>query len=891
MNDVRVGLTNETQWQHLANAMPQLVWIAEPNGEVVYYNDRVSEFSGATYTDGIWTWKGLLHPEDQPATTLAWEQAVASGSFYEMSHRVKMKDGTYRWFLSRAFPERDEQGYVTKWYGTATDIHQQKLYQEKIRENEERLASVFSQTSVGIAQCELNGRILLVNDRFCEITGRSSSELYDLSVLDITHPEDRPGNREMMEESVSGVRPYKLEKRYLRPDGSSIWVFVNVSVIRDENGSPRHLLGICQDITERKKAEDALRESEERFRIMSESAPNIVWSISPDGSLKFANQFTLQYLGITFEQLTEHHMVEFIHHDDRTSSMEAILAALREKKSYRMEHRLRGHDNEYRWFLSQGGPSFYPDGRLYGFVGSAIDIHDRKRFEDELRYQHQLTQTITENATGPLFMLDMEGYCTYLNPAAQKAFGYTLEELSDRPLHDYVHYLHPDGSEFPMAECPIGHAVFGAGDLKEHEDLFISKKGVFIPVKCSAKRIIKDNVPIGVLLEARDITIEKRAAQALQESEERFRSMADNISQLAWMADEAGSAFWFNQRWIEFTGISAPDMRVHGWESVVHPEYAERVREKFRRCVAEGQPWEDTFPLRNGEGYFRWFLSRATPIRDAIGNVTRWFGTNTDITERKETEEAIKMMADNLEKIVVERTLALQRSNEDLQQFAHVASHDLKEPLRKIQTFSNRLTDEFAEQIGERGVMYLGKISHATRRMFNMIDGVLNYSTINATSQLPNTVSLNETLQHIESDLEILINEKSATLKYHNLPMIEGAGVLIYQLFYNLINNSLKFSRTGIPPVITLQEQKLPDVSDSVCLVLEDNGIGFEQEYAEKIFHTFTRLNSKDRYEGTGLGLALCKKIAELHGGSITAFGVKDKGATFVINLPRKAKR
>src|SRR5690606_24958717 len=148
---------------------------------------------------------------------------------------------------------------------------------------------------------------------------------------------------------------------------------------------------------------------------------------------------------------------------------------------------------------------------------------------------------------------------------------------------------------------------------------------------------------------------------------------------------------------------------------------AERVLAKFQRCITEGNPWEDTFPLKNREGYYRWFLTRATPIKDPEGKVIRWFGSNTDITERKETEEAIKVMADNLEKIVVHLTLELQRSNEDLQQFAHVASHDLKEPRRNIQTFANRRTKECGDAVGEKGAVYLAKISHATRRTFDMI--------------------------------------------------------------------------------------------------------------------------------------------------------------------------
>lgn len=882
----QIGLYDQTQWQYLANAMPHLVWIAEPNGEVVYYNDRVSEFLGATFQDGVWKWKGLLHPEDQEPTHLAWERAVSTGTQYEISHRVQMKDGSFRWFLSRAIPEKDEQGRVRKWYGTATDIHQQKQYEEKIRESEERLASIFYQTSVGIAQCELNGKILLVNDRFCEITGRSADELYKLSVFDITHPDDLPKNEALMKGSIIALQPYEMEKRYLRPDGSAIWVVVNVSVIRDDKGEPKHLLGICHDITESKKAEEALKESEERFRIVSESAPNMVWSINPDGSIKFANRFTLDYLGIRTSSLRIHHILNFVHDEEKLATMEAVAGALREKIHYRIEHRLKGSDGEYRWFLSQGGPIFYPDGTLYGFVGSAIDIHDRKRFEDELHYQHQFTQTITDNAMVPLFMLDLKGFCTYLNPAAEKVFGYALDEVKNEPFHNYIHGTHPDGSPFPMNECRVAQAVFGVTDLREHEDVFVSKSGDFIPVKCSAKRIIKDGVTTGVLLEARDITAEKHAAKALQESEARFRSMADNISQLVWIADEKGNAFWYNQRWLEFAGISATDLQSSGWHEMIHADYAERVLAKFQRCITEGNPWEDTFPLKNREGYYRWFLTRATPIKDPEGKVIRWFGSNTDITERKETEEAIKVMADNLEKIVVQRTLELQRSNEDLQQFAHVASHDLKEPLRKIQMFANRLTEECGDAVGEKGAVYLEKISHATRRMFNMIDGVLSYSTVNASRQKPGSVDLTEVLRQIETDLEVVISEKSATIKYKTLPVVQGAGVLLYQLFYNLINNSLKFSRDKVAPVISVREE-VSDDPDKIRLVLEDNGIGFEQEFAEKIFHTFTRLNSKDKYEGTGLGLSLCKKIAEFHNGFIEAFGVRDKGARFVITLPK----
>ncbi|MEI6948187.1 two-component regulator propeller domain-containing protein [Paraflavisolibacter sp. H34] len=242
-----------------------------------------------------------------------------------------------------------------------------------------------------------------------------------------------------------------------------------------------------------------------------------------------------------------------------------------------------------------------------------------------------------------------------------------------------------------------------------------------------------------------------------------------------------------------------------------------------------------------------------------------------------------------LEVLVAERTRELQRSNEDLQQFAHVASHDLKEPVRKMKTFTNFLTEALEGRLNDREKNYLHKVHSAVDRMFIMIEGVLAYSTINAQEQTYEPVNLNEVLKHIESDLEVLIHQKAAVIQHAPLPVVEGAPVLLYQLFYNLINNSLKFTKPGRPPVIALSSEIFSKQGKEWArIIVKDNGIGFDQKYAERIFGTFTRLNAKDKFEGTGLGLALCKKIVERHGGSIAAHSQENEGAAFEILLPLK---
>jgi signal transduction histidine kinase len=247
-------------------------------------------------------------------------------------------------------------------------------------------------------------------------------------------------------------------------------------------------------------------------------------------------------------------------------------------------------------------------------------------------------------------------------------------------------------------------------------------------------------------------------------------------------------------------------------------------------------------------------------------------------------EQEVKRRTKELHKL----NLSLQQSNDDLRQFAHVASHDLKEPVRKVKVYMGRLQDDPGTAFSEKAGTYLEKINSAANRMLSMIEGVLHYSTINSTEEETELVDINRLLKNIESDLELLIQQKKATLSFSGLPSVEGAPVLLYQLFYNLINNSLKFSKSDTPCIITITAAI---GTEDTGIIVADNGIGFDQGQAESIFDTFTRLNTKDRYEGTGLGLSLCKKIVVRHGGEISASGKKGEGAVFRIRLPLKAEK
>lgn len=286
--------------------------------------------------------------------------------------------------------------------------------------------------------------------------------------------------------------------------------------------------------------------------------------------------------------------------------------------------------------------------------------------------------------------------------------------------------------------------------------------------------------------------------------------------------------------------------------------------------------------ILNPDGSARWIKINGRVIRDQNGDDTAIIGIIQDIHEQKAFEEELK-------KQVAQNTQELQRSNDDLLHFAGVVSHDLKEPVRKIKTFSSLLRNESESLFNENAEKYLGKIDQSAQRMQRIIEGILDYSTLDKRSQPVKKINLDQMIENIKSDLELIINEKQAILIISELPQIEGAPILIHQLFYNLIHNALKFSKADEPPRVIITSAVINKEGIEVLEIkIKDNGIGLDPVFAERIFDAFERLHSKDEFEGNGLGLALCRKIAKRHHGSITALGEKDNGAEFTVTLPLK---
>jgi PAS domain S-box-containing protein len=495
-----------------------------------------------------------------------------------------------------------------------------------------------------------------------------------------------------------------------------------------------------------------------------------------------------------------------------------------------------------------------------------------------------------DNAHDLIHIVRLDGTLLYVNSAWLRLLEYSQEEVKGMSIYDFVD--EPDRSRFIKYRNDI---IGGGSDLKELVVRFVTRSGEKVDLEGFVSVKLHENKPQYTRGIFRDITSKlKNEAQLIKINEE-LKEREANLQRLLHYAPDAvivvnaeSIITYWNPKAEEIFGWTDKEVLDKTLTDIIIPyQYRKRHDEGMKRYLATGEARvlnrtiEITALRKEGEEFF---ISLTISTTHQKGEIA-FIAFIRDIDEQKRNALELE-----------EKKKELEISNQELEQFAHVASHDMKEPIRKISMFSERLKSDSSSTLSAKAENYLDKVLNAALRLTKMVDGVLSYSTLKAEELLIEEVDLNEIVKSVLNDLELIIEEKQASIKYAELPVLKGSDFLLYQLFYNLINNALKFSKAGIPPVITVTTNDLSEhdfetfsldkASQYVEITVEDNGIGFGQENAEMIFKTFFRLHSKDKYEGTGLGLALCKHIVDKHQGFITAVGKEGAGARFTIILP-----
>jgi PAS domain S-box-containing protein len=394
--------------------------------------------------------------------------------------------------------------------------------------------------------------------------------------------------------------------------------------------------------------------------------------------------------------------------------------------------------------------------------------------------------------------------------------------------------------------------------------------------------------PGTILLAFEDATERLQSAEALRKSEERFKLVARATNDAIRDWDLLTGEVWWNEAFYNAFGYRPGEVSPgpESWTDRIHAGDAERVSRGVRELLeGGGDGWADEYRFRRADGSYAVVFDRGYVVRDGEGSPVRLLGSMMDITERKRDEAKLAVYAARLE-----------RSNRELQDFASVASHDLQEPLRKIRAFGDRLAAKWGVALGDGGGDYIRRMQSAAGRMQTLINDLLMFSRVESKARPFVEVDLGVVAREVIADLEVQIEQAGAAVEVGGLPVVEADPLQMRQLLQNLIGNSLKYRRQGTKPVVKVYGEASEDGGPHgngaggppLRILVEDNGIGFDEKYLDRIFTVFQRLHGRTEYQGTGIGLAVCRKIVERHGGGITARSAPQEGATFVVTLPAK---
>lgn len=471
-------------------------------------------------------------------------------------------------------------------------------------------------------------------------------------------------------------------------------------------------------------------------------------------------------------------------------------------------------------------------------------------------------------------------------------FGYDPSHAFSRK--EWLEKIHPD--ERSAVEKSI-HQVINAGSKHwTREYSFRRADGEYAHI-LDRGYVLHDeqyDTPFRMLGSMLDITELKRAEQEIASSIAQKKFLAESMPLIVWTTNATGELDFVNRQFEMYTGMKYEEVLISGWRDAIHDDDIRSLDNLWRESMEYGSDFQLELRIRLFTGEYHWNILRARAQKDKDGKISNWVITTIDINDQKQQHEVLEKKVDERTRELTKMNHALEISNNDLQQFASVASHDLQEPLRKIHLYANLIHDRHGEQL-DGASTYLNKILQSSSRMKSIINNIMSYSKLSAENVEFQPTDINEMIDELLEDLEISITEKNASVYVSKFPTIDTIPGQIRQVFQNIIGNALKFAKPNVPPQVTITAVRVDKLSlnaaphpkgDFCCITIKDNGIGFNERFAESIFLLFHRLHSKDAYEGTGIGLAIAKKIIEKHHGLISAASKENQGSAFTIVLP-----
>lgn len=717
-----------------------------------------------------------------------------------------------------------------------------------------------------------NQMFRVVNHQFQSKTGYTEEELLKTPVKDIIIPVDPPKVMEDLEAlRLNQLKGIEFESKFQRKDGTTGYGIFRINSIVDLEGNHIEFIGSFTDMSTQKEVQAIIEQKSMVLDGLLTNFPTIYYSFDKDGIFIESFGSGLEKLGLQPNEVAGQSLFEL--YSFSTPVIEA------HKKT------LSGENAEYTAEIPTPNGNIYWDSRVFydpktqGGFGFAFDVTRRKEIELALQESEERFRRFFENSPfGIAFRKVKEDVYAWANPKAIEMLGYTPHE-----------FVHMNRSRFIQSEntaelkSKIQEIANGKMPMHHAEKQFKRKDGSTFWARVT--RFVfsfKNEQYVAGIIE--DIQEQRLADEALKQSEERYRLLANNSTDLICLHDPSGKYIYVSPSIYNLAGYTVEELIGQSPYNFFHPEDQEKIRSGSHNKALNGQTAYERYRYRTKVNSYIWLETLTNPIYNEAGEIEYILTASRDISFQKKAEDTLKRQAQELSRKNEELEKYIE-SNLQLENFAYMASHDLREPLRTIVSFSQLLERKLSVSLGDSEKEYLQFIIKATRNMESLINDLLTFSRVNTDEHINEHINMDRFLKIIYNEMQTYIEEKQANIIIQNMPeTVYGSRTKLRQLFQNIIANGIKFHKSGVDPEIVIEGQEHQKYWE---FSIKDNGIGIAPEFHEKIFLLFRKLHNKNHYEGTGIGLALCKKIVQQHNGKIWLDSEEGEGTRFHFTLEK----
>ncbi|MGV3540505.1 MAG: PAS domain-containing protein [Rufibacter sp.] len=884
----RQAKQNLERFELIAKATNDVIWDWNLLDDTIWWNDGFKNTFGYKEEDienNINSWYSRLHPNDAQRVVANIHQVIDNGgTHWQDEYCFRKADGTYADILDRGIVSHDETGRPVRMIGAMLDITEKNRYAAELKASEKHVRALLEGIPEIAWAAQADGHITYYNKAWYTYTGNSSpNDGWD----NLLHPEDLSATLANWTHSLQTGKEYVNEARLKRAlDGQYRWFTMRATPLRDEQGNIQAWIGVDTDIQQQKDIQQHLRERDLYVQRMLAQAP-----------VQFAvvkgQNWVIDFATPQFKQLVgNREMVG--------KPFKEALPELREQGFFDILHQVFSTGQLYRGYeqvayLDRQGtgtlelgffdftyqPIFTPDHSVEGVMILIVEVTERVAAKQEaenltqaLQASHDHIKNVLDALPHMTFTARPDGYIEYYSQQWYSFLGGTPQELAGWRWEDY---LHPEDMEPTLAAWH--HSLTTGQNFAIENRWFSVEDGRYrwFLARAVPMRDANGNVQIWVGSNT-DIHDQKLMLLALQESTEHFTFLADSMPQLVWTTDPQGFHDYFNQQWVAYTGYDVEASKgTQMWNNLVHPDDQERSFARWKHSLQTGEPYEVEYRFkRASDGAWRWFLGRALPMRDAEGNIIRWFGTCTDIEEQKRNEELMEQTNRELRSI-----------NEDLDSFVYTASHDLKLPIINMAGIFKELTKNatFHDPDSELLMgMFDKSLNQINATISDLAEIVKVQKNINAHREV---INLQELVEEVTLSIKDMVRESGAEiyLDFAQVPTLTFSRVNLKSIFYNLISNAIKYRSPERAPLVHLATRQ---EGEYVLLTIKDNGLGIDlKRHGAKMFQMFKRFHN--HVPGSGLGLYIINRIMQKNDGQIEIQSELGRGTTFCLRFKNEA--